>query len=142
MGGVAPGAYVEDIASGAWVGIPREIFANGGILVPVSNGGGPVRVAIEVLRTVLEMPDRVEAAALARADPVEVEEEVFCEEPGREVRGTLGRAGVEGGEDGRGDGVFGAGSAEVVGCLFKRCLGFSLSAFIEESCKAEKKTSA
>ena len=65
------------MASGAWVGIPKVIFANGGMLVPVSNGGGPVDVA---LRTV-ELPDRVvEAAALA--GPVEVEEEeegVVCE---------------------------------------------------------------
>ena len=64
------------MASGAWVGIPKVIFASGGMLVPVSNGGGPVDVA---LRTV-ELPDRVvEAAALA--GPVEVEEEegVVCE---------------------------------------------------------------
>ena len=59
------------------MGIPRVIFANGGILVPVSNGGGPVGVAIVVLRAV-ELPDRVVEAPLARAEPVEVKE-VVCE---------------------------------------------------------------
>ena len=59
------------------MGIPREIFANGGILVPVSNGGGPVRVALVVALTVVELPETVEV--LVRADPVEVE--VVVSEP-------------------------------------------------------------
>lgn len=41
-----------DIGSGAWVGIPRVIFAKGGIPVPVSNGGGPVRVIVAFKTTV------------------------------------------------------------------------------------------
>lgn len=58
------------------MGIPRVIFANGGILVPVSNGGGPVGVAKVVLR-VVEIPDRV---VVERPDPVVEDEEVVCEE--------------------------------------------------------------
>jgi hypothetical protein len=86
---------------------------------------------------------------------VEVEE-VVCETAGREEaregggEGPLGTAGVVGGRDGRGGGgtfVIGgaAGAAEVAGCLLRRrsrCLGFSFSAFMGESCKAEKKARA
>ncbi len=46
-GGVAPGfqEFVND--GGAFVAIPIVMFARRGMPVPVSNGGGPVRVVVE-----------------------------------------------------------------------------------------------
>jgi hypothetical protein len=118
------------------------MFANGGMAVPVSKGGGPVVV----------LPEVVELLAL-EADPEELEVVVVvCEGLGNEGFGVgVGEFDVGEGEGGCGAGTFKlgvvVGGAEVVGpgCLLRtrsRCLRFSFSAFIRESCKAEKKTSA
>lgn len=115
--------------------IPNVIFANGGMEVPVSNGGGPLVV----------LPDIVLVETFGRPEPEEVEviSGFAAEEPGKEGVG-VGALDVEGEEEGRGVGVFPVGGAGVGGaCLFRRrswCLAFSFSAFIKE--RAEKKTSA
>ena len=109
------------------------------MLVPVSNGGGPWEVL-----TAIGLPDMV--VMLGRAadpeDEEEEEEEVVCGTPGNEGVGV----GVLGGKDDCGGGAFGDGVGVIVGCcLFRRisrCLQFIFSAFIKESCKAEKKTRA
>ena len=124
------------------------IFANGGMEVPVSNGGGPfivVDVDVAEALKVIVMPDMV-VTFKPVDDPeeppeVEVEVVVICgEAPGNE-----GVGGLEG-EGGEGEGGGGVGVGVGGGCLFKRrsrCLALSFSAFIkEESCKAEKKTRA
>lgn len=48
-GGVSPGLYGLLKAGGAFVGMPIVIFASAGIVVPVSNGGGPVGVVLAVV---------------------------------------------------------------------------------------------
>jgi len=111
------------------VAIPSVIFANGGMEVPVSNGGGPL---VELMATGL--PDTIET--FGRADPEEVEVISGAAAEGRpEEEGVgVGALGVEG-EEGRGVGVVGAGVGGA--CLFRRwsrCLAFSFSAFTKESC--------
>ena len=107
------------------------------MLVPVSNGGGPWEVL-----TAIGLPDMVVTLGRA-ADPEDEEaEEVVCGTPGNEGVGV----GVLAGKDDCGGGAFGDGVGVIVGCcLFRRisrCLQFIFSAFIKESCKAEKKTRA
>ena len=51
------------------MGIPRVIFANDGMAVPVSNAGGPF-----VVLTATGLPDTIETFG----DPEEVEVEVVC----------------------------------------------------------------
>lgn len=119
------------------MGIPRVILANGGIPVPVSSGGGPVRDIVG-LRTVVGLPDRV-VEALAGADPVEVEEVVG--EAGGEGGGILDTD--DEGDDGGNDVVVAA--TVVVCCLLRRrsrCHGFSFSALMDESCKRERTSRA
>jgi len=60
-GGVSPGLYGLLKAGGAFVGIPIVMFASAGMVVPVSNGGGPVGV---VLATVGSVDDDVVDGAL------------------------------------------------------------------------------
>lgn len=111
--------------------------------VPVSNGGGPV-----VVCRVTGVPEMV--VTFGRVDdPEEPEVVVVCggaEEPGNETVDVLEGFDVE--DDEGGGLLFSIGVGESVGvpgCLFRRrsrCLWLSFSAFIEESCKAEKKTRA
>jgi len=48
-GGVSPGLYGLLKAGGAFVGMPMVMLASRGIVVPVSNGGGPVGVVAAVV---------------------------------------------------------------------------------------------
>ena len=108
MGGVAPGLYIWVGVAGALVGIPDVMFAKGGIVVPVSKGGGPVRVDVVEVEVVLDEdePD-VDEPDVVEPDVVVVLAVVWVVAGG-------GGSGVPGRVDAEGAGEF-------VELLFCRC---------------------
>lgn len=128
-----------DIGRGAWVGIPKVIFAKDGMPVPVSNGGGPFGVVAVVFPETMEGPIIGGGVGPAGAWVVEAGEPAGGVGPVDTPDGGGGDAGPEA-EVARGGGGVVAGLAgPEASCLLRwRCLRLSLSAFMTENCKTKK----
>lgn len=120
------------------MGIPKVMFANDGIPVPVSNGGGPFGVVAVVFPETMEGPIIGGGVGPAGGWVVEVGEPAGGVGPvGTPGGGGGGDAGLEAEAGGRGV-VAGLAGPEASCLLRWRCLRLSVSAFMTENCKTKK----